>query len=133
MAEPPVSAPSFMPSKASPATNTPEGMTSTAPSTATLAERPAPSISKAKAKKDAKKEAKKEAKKAHAEDKPPHSVAASKAPAPKAAKASQASLEDSNSMFKVGFLAAVYTERPVGSAGKERVVTRCEWATQETR
>ncbi|KAL9103639.1 MAG: hypothetical protein Q9163_001334 [Psora crenata] len=125
MAEPPGSAASPMLSNVSPAANAPPGRTaSSAPSTATLAERPSPSISKAKAKKEAKKEAKKDVKKAHAEVKPPHSVTASKAPAPKATNASQASLEDPDSMFKVGFLADVYAERPVGSAGRERVVTR---------
>ena len=33
---------------------------------------------------------------------------------------------DPDSMFKVGFLADVYQERPVGSGGISKVVTRCE-------
>lgn len=33
---------------------------------------------------------------------------------------------DPDSMFKVGFLADVYQERPVGSEGISKVVTRCE-------
>lgn len=33
--------------------------------------------------------------------------------------------EDPDSMFKVGFLAEVYQERPVGSEGVEKVITRC--------
>ena len=33
---------------------------------------------------------------------------------------------DPDSMFKVGFLADVYNERPVGSGDISKVVTRCE-------
>lgn len=33
---------------------------------------------------------------------------------------------DPDSMFKVGFLADVYQERPVASGGISKVVTRCE-------
>ena len=33
---------------------------------------------------------------------------------------------DPDSMFKVGFLADVYQERPIGSGGISKVVTRCE-------
>lgn len=33
---------------------------------------------------------------------------------------------DPDSMFKVGFLADVYQERPVGPEGISKVVTRCE-------
>ena len=33
---------------------------------------------------------------------------------------------DPDSMFKVGFLADVYQERPIGSGGISKIVTRCE-------
>ena len=33
---------------------------------------------------------------------------------------------DPDSMFKVGFLADVYQERPIGSGGISKVITRCE-------
>ena len=34
--------------------------------------------------------------------------------------------EDPDSMFKVGFLAEVYQERPLRPEGVEKVITRCE-------
>lgn len=50
--------------------------------------------------------------------KPPGSSAGKRAPAAKPA------AEDPDSMFKVGFLADVYEERPVGAGGIKKVVTR---------
>ena len=40
--------------------------------------------------------------------------------------AAKPSVEDPESMFKVGFLSDVYQERPVGSEGVSRVITRCK-------
>ena len=40
------------------------------------------------------------------------------------------SVEDPESMFKVGFLSDVYQERPVGSEGISKVITRCKLAIQ---
>ena len=42
----------------------------------------------------------------------------------------KASVEDPESMFKVGFLSDVYQERPVGPAGISKVITRCKMSTQ---
>ena len=36
------------------------------------------------------------------------------------------SVEDPQSMFKVGFLSDVYQERPVGPEGIKKVITRCK-------
>ena len=36
------------------------------------------------------------------------------------------SVEDPESMFKVGFLSDVYQERPVGPEGIKKVITRCK-------
>lgn len=88
-----------------------------------LPERPAePKISKGAAKKEAKKAANKAIKqesKKEAPSKPPK-------PTP-STKAQDGSLfvEDPDYMFRVGFLADVYKERPAGSPGINGVVTRC--------
>ena len=88
--------------------------------------------SKAKLKKEAKKAAKKEAKKdINGEDgkarasKPTASTLSSRSK-PATHNSSKANAEDPDSMFKVGFLADVYKERPVGSAGIQSVITRCK-------
>lgn len=81
-----------------------------------------PKISKAAAKKEAKKAANKaiknEAKK-EALSKP------SKQPPTSKLQDISASIEDPESMFRVGFLADVYRERPANSEGITGVVTRC--------
>ena len=41
--------------------------------------------------------------------------------------AAKPSVEDPESMFKVGFLSDVYQERPVGPEGISKVITRCEF------
>lgn len=92
--------------------------------TTVLAERPAePKISKGAAKKEAKKAAnkaiKQESKKEHA------SKTVSKTTPLPSHQTTSAQAEDPDSMFKVGFLADVYKERPVGSDGVTGVVTRC--------
>ena len=51
-----------------------------------------------------------------------------KGPTPPKAKrepAAKPAPEDPDSMFKVGFLSEVYQERPIGSQGTSKVVTRC--------
>lgn len=51
-----------------------------------------------------------------------------KGPTPPKAKrepATKSAPEDPDSMFKVGFLAEVYQERPVGPQSISKVVTRC--------
>ena len=52
---------------------------------------------------------------------------------PKAKKESVArpSVEDPESMFKVGFLSDVYQERPVGPGGIGKVITRCKSIIQD--
>ena len=40
--------------------------------------------------------------------------------------AAKPSIEDPESMFKVGFLSDVYQERPVGPEGISKVITRCK-------
>lgn len=52
---------------------------------------------------------------------------------PKAKKESAAkpSVEDPESMFKVGFLSDVYQERPVGPDGISKVITRCKLSVQD--
>lgn len=53
-----------------------------------------------------------------------------KGPTPPKAKkdtAPKPSVEDPESMFKVGFLSDVYQERPVGPEGISKVITRCEF------
>lgn len=40
------------------------------------------------------------------------------------------SVEDPESMFKVGFLSDVYQERPIGPEGISKVITRCKLCTQ---
>ena len=40
--------------------------------------------------------------------------------------AAKPSVEDPESMFKVGFLSDVYQERPVGPEGISKVITRCK-------
>lgn len=40
--------------------------------------------------------------------------------------AAKPSVEDPESMFKVGFLSEVYQERPVGPEGINKVITRCQ-------
>jgi glutaminyl-tRNA synthetase len=43
---------------------------------------------------------------------------------PKAKKLAATAVEDPDSMFKVGFLADVYNEKPIGSEGVKKVITR---------
>ena len=43
--------------------------------------------------------------------------------------AAKPSIEDPESMFKVGFLSDVYQERPVGPEGISKVITRCKLST----
>jgi glutaminyl-tRNA synthetase len=43
---------------------------------------------------------------------------------PKAKKPAAAAVDDLDSMFKVGFLADVYNEKPIGSEGVKKVMTR---------
>ena len=54
---------------------------------------------------------------------------------PKAKKESAAkpSVDDPESMFKVGFLSDVYQERPVGSEDISKVITRCEFMSVSVR
>lgn len=57
----------------------------------------------------------------------------SKGPMPPKAKkesAAKPSVEDPESMFKVGFLSDVYHERPVGPEGISKVITRCKCTVQ---
>lgn len=92
-----------------------------------------PKISKGKAKKDAKKEAKKEMKNQAAKEK--STKAKTPAEPPNRAQkdgASRSAVEDPDFMFKAGFLADVYNERPKGKNGIDRVVTRCESLTSLT-
>ena len=44
--------------------------------------------------------------------------------------AAKPSVEDPESMFKVGFLSDVYQERPVGPGGISKVITRCKLTIQ---
>ena len=93
---------------------------------ATLPSRPAePKISKAAAKKEAKKAANK-AIKQEAKKGPSPKTPSNQAPSAKT-QTTSTHAEDPESMFKVGFLADVYKERPVGSDGTKMVVTRCGW------
>lgn len=62
-------------------------------------------------------------------EKTPKTPKPPKGPAPPKAKKEAAikpSVEDPESMFKVGFLSDVYQERPVGSGGISKVITRCK-------
>ena len=97
-------------------------------STAELPDRTLPKISKAQAKKDAKKEAKREMKKELSNDKAPAQKKSvpEKTTNAKNARDQKSTSEDSDSMFRVGFLADVYKERPLGSKGTEKVITRCK-------
>lgn len=89
-------------------------------STTSLPERPAePKISKAAAKKEAKKAANKALK--NEAKKESQSTPSKPTQPPKVHDA----VEDPDSMFKVGFLADVYKERPANSEGISGVVTRC--------
>ena len=45
--------------------------------------------------------------------------------------AAKPSVEDPESMFKVGFLSDVYQERPVGPDGISKVITRCKPPVQD--
>lgn len=79
------------------------------------------SVSKAPSENSKPPKAKKE--KAPKVSKPP------KGPTPPKAKkesAAKPSVEDPESMFKVGFLSDVYQERPVGPDGINKVITRCK-------
>ena len=57
-------------------------------------------------------------------EKPPKQPKQPKQPTPKRPPAAKPATEDPDSMFKVGFLADVYQERPVGPDGIKKVVTR---------
>ena len=46
-------------------------------------------------------------------------------PKPKREPAAKSAPDDPESMFKVGFLAEVYQERPIGPHSISKVVTRC--------
>ena len=46
--------------------------------------------------------------------------------------AAKPSVEDPESMFKVGFLSDVYQERPVGPEGISKVITRCKMPTRQS-
>ncbi|KAI9676925.1 MAG: hypothetical protein M1817_006764 [Caeruleum heppii] len=65
-------------------------------------------------------------KKKEKEKKPPFDPAlrGSNPPKPRAPTAAKASVEDPDSLFKEGFLADVYKERPVDQAGIKKIVTR---------
>lgn len=92
-------------------------------STTSLPERPAePKISKAAAKKEAKKAANKALK--NEAKKESQSTPSKPTQTPKVHDAS-VTAEDPDSMFKVGFLADVYKERPANSEGISGVITRC--------
>jgi glutaminyl-tRNA synthetase len=62
-----------------------------------------------------------EKKKTPKEPKPPKSLPP---PKPKGPAATNDNIVDPDAMFKIGFLADVYNERPVGSKGVSKVVTR---------
>ena len=69
-------------------------------------------------------------------EKTPKSPKPPKAPVPAKTKkesAAKPSVEDPESMFKVGFLSDVYQERPVGSEGISKVITRCKLTSQEAQ
>ena len=103
-----------------------------AESTAALPERPSePKISKAAAKREAKKAANK-AIKQEAKKGAPSKSSSKQAPFTKAQDVS-APTEESDSMFKVGFLADVYKERPTGSEGINGIITRCGSTHQSKR
>lgn len=95
---------------------------------AALPERGDAPTSKAKAKKEARKEAKKGAKKQIAK----HEVSEPSASAQHLAvestngTTSKSLADDPDYIFKVGFLADTYKERPVGVDGINSVVTRCK-------
>lgn len=66
-------------------------------------------------------------------EKAPKTPKPPKGPTPPKAKkepAAKPSVEDPESMFKVGFLSDVYQERPVGPEGISKVITRCELSIQ---
>ena len=60
--------------------------------------------------------------------KPPKGPTPSK---PKREPATASLPNDPDSMFKVGFLADVYQERPIGSGGISKVVTRCQYSLED--
>ena len=67
-------------------------------------------------------------------EKAPKTPKPPKGPAPSKVKkesAAKPSVEDPESMFKVGFLSDVYQERPVGPDGISKVITRCKLSVQE--
>jgi glutaminyl-tRNA synthetase len=57
-------------------------------------------------------------------EKPPKQPKGPTPPKPKRPPAPKAVPEDPESMFKVGFLADVYQERPKGYEGREKIITR---------
>ena len=69
------------------------------------------------------------AKKEKAPKKPKPSTKGPIIPKAKKESAAKPSVEDPESMFKVGFLSDVYQERPVGSEGVSKVITRCKLST----
>ena len=109
---------------------TPATYASVAESTAALPDRTQQPESKAKAKKDAKKAANKAIKQESKKEKPAKPPSTVQAPSAKAQNAPASSTVDPDSMFKVGFLADVYKERPAGSDGIEKIVTRCGWTAR---
>lgn len=69
-------------------------------------------------------------------EKAPKTPKPPKGPTPPKAKkdtAAKPSVEDPDSMFKVGFLSDVYQERPIGSEGVSKVITRCKLSVPETK
>ena len=66
-------------------------------------------------------------------EKTPKTPKPPKGPTPpkiKKAMITKPSVEDPESMFKVGFLSDVYQERPVGPEGINKVITRCKLSIQ---
>ena len=62
-------------------------------------------------------------------EKAPKTSKPPKGPTPpkvKKAPTAKPSIEDPQSMFKVGFLSDVYHERPIGPDGINKVITRCK-------
>ena len=57
-------------------------------------------------------------------EKPSKQAKSPTAPKPKRAAAHKPVAEDADSMFKVGFLADVYQERPIGHEGITKIITR---------
>ncbi len=85
-----------------------------------------PKISKGAAKKEAKKAANKALKQ---EAKRENQSKSSSETASSSTQKPPTQEDDPDSMFKVGFLADVYNERPAGSDGISGIVTRCGWHT----